>query len=327
LLPGEGLTPEKPLSRPLMMLDPLVSACHRFWWLLLVCLLGPAPGLLAQQQTRAAKDSLPASPRLPLLAAGLGLGYTTGLVILSKTWYRQSPKSGFHFFNDNPEWQQMDKAGHFYGAFQEGRLGIDALRAAGLPERKAIWYGGLLGFVLQSPIEWLDGYAAGYGASAGDLGANALGALALISQQLAWGEAHLRPKYSFHQTRWPRLRPQVLGSSLPEEMLKDYNGQTYWLAADLAWLLPVQSRYPPWLSLAVGYGAEQMVFGHPLTNRQAGYRAYRQYYLAPDIDFRSFRTRHKWLKRVFWLLDMVHLPAPAVEYNRRQGFKLHPIYF
>jgi hypothetical protein len=310
-----------------MMLDLLVCACHRCWWLLLVCLLGPAPGLLAQQQPAAVKDSLPHTTRLPLLAAGLGLGYTTALVVLSKTWYGQSPKTSFHFFNDNAQWKQLDKAGHFYGAFQEGRLGIDALRAAGVAEKKAIWYGGALGFVLQSPIEWLDGYAADYGASAGDLGANALGALALISQELAWGEARFRPKFSFHQTRWAALRPQVLGSSLPGQMLKDYNGQTYWLAADLAYLLPTQSRFPRWLNLAVGYGAEQMVFGDPLTNHQAGHRAYRQYYLAPDINFRYFKSRHGWLQWALRLLDMVHLPVPAVEYNRRQGLKLHPIYF
>jgi hypothetical protein len=309
-----------------MMLHLLAAACPRFLWLLLACLLGPVPGPVAQSRP-AATDTLPHPRMLPLAAAGLGLGYASGLFVLSKTWYGESAKTSFHFFNDNREWKQLDKAGHFWGAYHEGRLGMEALRAAGVPNKKAIWYGGLLGFVLQSPIEWLDGYAADYGASAGDLGANALGAAALIAQQLAWGESRLQPKFSFHQTRWAPLRPQVLGSGLPEELLKDYNGQTYWLAAEVAAFLPAQSRYPIWLNLAVGYGAEEMVFGDPGTNRQAGYRAYRQYYLAPDFNFRNLETRHKWLKRAFWLLDMVHLPLPAVEYNRRQGFKLHPIYF
>jgi hypothetical protein len=303
------------------------SFFSRFLWLLMACLLGPAAGLRAQEKQAAPADSLPDTKRLTLAAAGLGLGYTTGLVILSKTWYSQSARTRFHFFNDNREWQQLDKAGHFWGAFHEGRLGIDALRAARLPERQAIWYGGLLGFVLQSPIEWLDGYAADYGASAGDLGANALGALALISQELAWGQVRLQPKFSFHQTRWAPRRPQVLGQGLAEELLKDYNGQTYWLAADVAAFLPRQSRYPRWLHLALGYGADQMVFGHPADNRQAGYQAYRQYYLALDLDLGQVKTRHKWLQGALWLLDMVHLPAPAVEYNRRQGFKLHPVYF
>jgi hypothetical protein len=306
---------------------PCIPFCLRSYWLIWMCLLGLTADLMAQKQQEALKDTLPDTKRITLAAAGLGLGYTTGLFILSKTWYSESAKTGFHFFNDNREWKQMDKAGHFLGAFHEGRLGIDALIAARVPKKKAIWYGGLLGFVLQSPIEWLDGYAADYGASAGDLGANALGALALISQELTWGEVRIRPEFSFHQTRWAPMRPQVLGSSLAEEVLKDYNGQTYWLTTDVITFLPAESRYPKWLNLAFGYGAENMVFGSPNTNQQAGYHAYRQYYLSLDVNFRHFQTRHKWLKGAFWLLDMVHLPAPAVEYNHRQGLKLHPIYF
>jgi hypothetical protein len=306
-----------------------VPARHRLLWLILFCLTGLSPYLRAQTQERPFPDTIPEpdTRKLALAATGLGLTYSTGLYYLSKTWYSEPAKSGFHFFNDNRQWKQMDKAGHFWGAFHEGRLGIDALKAARIPEKKAIWYGGLLGFVLQAPVEWLDGYAAGYGASAGDLGANALGALALISQELAWGEVRIRPAFSFHRTRLAPLRPRVLGDRLPEEILKDYNGQTYWLSVEVASFLPAPGRYPRWLNLAFGYGAEDMVYGSPGDNRQAGYHAYRQYYLALDVNFRYLRPRSKFLKGALWILDMVHLPAPAVEYNRRQGLRLHPIYF
>jgi hypothetical protein len=309
------------------MLYSSVSSGRRVLWILLLGLLGPICGLKAQQSQAAKADSLPDTRKITLAAAGLGLGYAAGLYVLSETWYSQSERTRFHFFNDNRQWQQLDKAGHLWGAFHEGRLGIEAFRAARMPEKKAIWLGGLLGFVLQSPIEGLDGFAAGYGASAGDLGANALGALALITQELAWGEVRLLPKFSFHQTRWAALRPRVLGSGLHEEVLKDYNGQTYWLAADMASWLPASSRYPKWLNLALGYGADNMVFGSPEANHQAGFHPYRQYYLALDFSFRHIKTRHKILKTAFWVLDMVHLPAPAVEYNRREGLRLHPIYF
>ena len=310
-----------------MMLHLLATGCNRFFWLFLLCLAGALGPLRARQLPPPQADSPAVSTRLPLVAAGLGLGYAGGMYMLSKTWYSDTPKTSFHFFNDNRQWKQVDKMGHFYGAFHEGRLGIAALRAARLPGKKAIWYGGLLGFALQTPIEWLDGYAADYGASAGDLGANALGALALIAQELAWGEVRLQPKFSFHQSAWAGLRPQVLGRNLPGQVLKDYNGQTYWLAADVASFLPEQSRFPRWLHLALGHGADQMVYGNPQQNQAAGYRAYRQYYLALDLRLSHLHTRHKWLKATFWLLDMVHLPAPAVEYNRRQGVKLHPFYF
>lgn len=305
----------------------LVTGLNRFLCLFLLLLATGALPCLGRQLPPQPADTPAVSRKLPLAAAGLGLGYGAGLYVLSKTWYQDEPKTRFHFFNDNRQWKQVDKIGHFYGAFHEGRLGIAALRAARLPEKKAIWYGGLLGFVLQSPIEWLDGYAAGYGASAGDLGANALGSLALIAQELAWGELRLQPKFSFHQSAWAPLRPQVLGSNLAARVLKDYNGQTYWLAADVGAFLPALSRYPRWLNLALGHGANEMVYGHPGQNREAGYRAYRQYYLALDFRLGHLQTRHKWLKATFWLLDMVHLPAPAVEYNRRQGIKLHPFYF
>jgi hypothetical protein len=249
------------------------------------------------------------------------------LLVLSQTWYKQADKTSFHFFNDNREWKQVDKVGHLWTSFHQSRLGVDACRALHLPEKKAIIYGGLLGFVLQSPIELLDGYMADYGASAGDLGANALGSLAVISQELVWGQLRIMPKYSFHRTSYASLRPTVLGSNLAEELLKDYNGQTYWLSADVSTFLPRTSHYPKWLNLAIGYGGERMVYGNPRTNTQMGYQAYRQYYLSFDLNLMNIKTRHAFLKKVFYVLSMVHLPAPAVEYNRRQGFKLHPIYF
>jgi hypothetical protein len=43
----------------------------------------------------------------------------------------------------------------------------------------------------------------------------------------------ITPKFSFHTTQYAQYRPNVLGSSLAEQILKDYNGQTYWLSVNL----------------------------------------------------------------------------------------------
>ncbi|WP_246150991.1 DUF2279 domain-containing protein [Adhaeribacter aerolatus] len=282
---------------------------------------------VSAQPATAAPDSIAPAKHIKLAAVGLAIGYTGMLVGLSQTWYEQSEKTSFHFFNDNPEWLQLDKAGHFWGAFHESRLGIEALRAARVPEQKAIIYGSLLGFALQSPIELLDGYAADYGASVGDLSANAAGSLAVLVQQLAWGELKILPKFSFHRTAYANLRPNVLGSNLPEELLKDYNGQTYWLTANISSFLPAQSAYPKWLNLALGYGGQRIVYGMPQENRQNGFDAYRQYYLALDLNLLHVKTRHKLLRTAFSLISMVHLPAPTLEYNRKKGFRFHPVYF
>jgi hypothetical protein len=264
--------------------------------------------------------------RLPLLVGGLAVTYTGLMYALSEAWYT-GEKTKLHWFNDLPEWKQMDKAGHFWGAFHQSRGAVDMLRWAGVPDRRALWYGGFVGFLLQSPIELLDGRDPAYGASASDLAANFLGSAGLIGQQLAWGEVRIMPKYSFHTTPYAARRPNVLGKSLAEQHLKDYNGQTYWLCADVGAWLPATSRWPRWLQPAVGYGAQQMVFNDPATNAAAGLHAYRQYYLTLDVDLRRIPTHSKLLRRVFYVASIFHLPAPALEWNKRRGFVAHGLYY
>lgn len=264
--------------------------------------------------------------RLPVLAGGLVLSYSGTMYLLGQGWYT-GEQSKFHWFNDLPEWKQMDKAGHFWGAFHESRGAVDMLRWAGVPDRKAIWYGGFVGFLLQSPIELLDGRDPQYGASATDLAANFLGSVGLIGQQLAWNEVRIMPKYSFHTTRYAPLRPNVLGKSLGEQYLKDYNGQTYWLCADVGAWLPATSRWPRWLQPAVGYGAQEMVYNDPDANAALGLRPYRQLYLSLDVDLRKIPTRSKLLKRVFYVASIFHLPAPALEWNPRRGLVAHGLYY
>ncbi|QHL89330.1 DUF2279 domain-containing protein [Nibribacter ruber] len=253
--------------------------------------------------------------------------YTGSMIALGETWYQENARTSFHWFNDAREWKQIDKAGHFWGAVHESRLGIEALKRAGLPEKKAIWYGGMLGIVLQSPIEYLDGRSLDYGASASDLAANAAGSFAVIGQQLAWGETRILPKFSFHSTRYAAIRSNVLGKNWQEQTLKDYNGQTYWLSVDVPKFLSTTSRYPKWLNLALGYGAEEVVYHDADANRLAGLSPYRQYYLSVDLNWQAIPTRSKFLKGTFALLSILKFPAPALEYNRRHGFKAHALYF
>ncbi|UOQ67813.1 hypothetical protein MUN86_08135 [Hymenobacter volaticus] len=81
------------------------------------------------------------------------------------------------------------------------------LQWAGVPERRAIWYGGFVGFLLQSPIELLDGRDPAYGASATDLAANFLGSVGLIGQQLAWGKCASCPSTRFIPRPTPLAAP------------------------------------------------------------------------------------------------------------------------
>ena len=264
--------------------------------------------------------------RQRLLAGGYALSYGAIYTGLTTSWYT-GEKVPLHWFNDLPEWQQLDKCGHFWGAFQESRGAVDMLRWAGLSEKKAIWYGSFFGFVLQSPIEILDGRDPQYGASASDLAANFLGSVGVLSQQLLWHDIRLMPKWSFHLTPYAAQRPNVLGRTGAERFLKDYNGQTYWLCADVGAFLKPGNRYPRWLQPAFGYGGEDMVYNDNGTNAAKDLRPYRQFYLSLDVDLRRIPTRHVWLKRVFYTLSIFHLPAPALELNGRGGVVFHGLYF
>ena len=249
------------------------------------------------------------------------------LVSLNSAWYKDQERTDFHFFNDNRQWKQVDKVGHFWGAFHQSRAGIDLLRWAGVPEKKAVIYGGLLGVALQTPIEIFDGYQSDYGASVGDLVANTVGSAAVVAQELAWREVRIMPKYSFHTTRYANERPNVLGSTLAEQALKDYNGQTYWLSVNVGAFLKEETRYPKWLNLAVGYGAEEMVYNHEPSNRAAGFDAHRQFYLSPDLNLMHFKGRSKIWNTALYVLSIIKVPAPTLEYNRKNGFKVHALYF
>src|SRR5688572_21958274 len=55
--------------------------------------------------------------RLNTFIAGSAAGYGATLFGLHQLWYRNSAQQSFRFFNDNAEWKQVDKLGHFYSAF------------------------------------------------------------------------------------------------------------------------------------------------------------------------------------------------------------------
>jgi len=283
-------------------------------------------------------DTLPSAQeglrpgRLTGVLACQGTLHAASLAGLYYAWYRDYPQSSFHLFNDAGEWKQVDKCGHALSAYYISRIGYQSYRWSGVTPGRSALFGGLLGFAYLLNIEILDGFSSGWGFSAGDLAANTLGCAAFAGQQLAWGEQRLALKYSFHRTDYPRYRPDLLGKNLIQEMVKDYNGQTYWISANIASFLPARSKFPGWLNVAVGYGAEGMTgatanpAGGPGQD-QPGFPRYRQYFLSFDADLTRIPVRSKWLRGVFTVLSFIKLPAPALEYNSHGQFKTHLIFF
>lgn len=176
--------------------------------------------------------------RIWLVAGGNVVAYSTTMIGLYSAWYKDYPQSGFHSFNDWPEWKQVDKVGHFYSAYIESRASMELWRWTGIERKKRIWIGGMSGAFYQTVIEVLDGFSAEWGWSWADFGANILGSGALVAQEFAWDEQRIKFKFSFHNKNYndPSLNKRsdiLFGKSTPERLIKDYNGQTYWASANL----------------------------------------------------------------------------------------------
>jgi len=247
--------------------------------------------------------------------------YTGIIVLLGTAWYSPQWITGFHFFNDAPEWKQMDKFAHFFWAFQISSLLARLMLWAGMDLRDSAKAGAILGFLFVSSIELMDGFSVDYGASIFDVVANLLGCLAFFGQSVLWKKINIWPKFSFHTTAFAPLRPAMLGDGLLEEVLKDYNGQTFWYSFHSKHL-----RLPAWLNLAVGVGAEGMLRARDEQNALMNFSPHRKYFLSVDLNFSHIQSQSRILNWLLYLVNVIKVPAPTIEISS-QGIRFHPIYF
>lgn len=258
--------------------------------------------------------------------------YVGTMGLLATQWYSKEDRTSFHTFNDNKQWLQMDKVGHVFSAYQTGRLGIDVLKWAKLSDDKAAIFGGSLGFLFLSGVEVLDGFSEEWGFSWGDFGANTIGAGLAISQELLFGKQIGLVKFSYHPTDFRAYRPSVLGETKQAGILKDYNGQTYWLSVNLKDITRSE-LIPKWLSISGGYSATGM-FGGSLnpSENSAGLslpnvNRYRQYYLSLDIDLERIPTESTFLKATLKALNFIKVPLPTIRFQEGKSPKFYPFYF
>jgi len=252
------------------------------------------------------------------------------LIGINQLWYANFDKSSFHTLNDSNDWLQMDKIGHAMSAYYVGKIGMNALDWAGESKKNQLLYGATLGFGFLSVVEIFDGYSEEWGFSTADIIANATGTSLLIGQELLWDEQRILLKYSFHNTKYANQRPELLGENFLEQTLKDYNGQTYWLSANL-WSFHKKSKIPKWLNIAFGYGADGMISSNTdylinstIHNPQDRTR---QYYVSFDVDLSKIKTQSKLLKTLFSTINFIKIPAPTIEINSKGKGKFHFLYF
>lgn len=261
--------------------------------------------------------------RLRVFVASTGILYTASMASLYYVWYENAEETSFRFFDDSDEWKQMDKYGHFFSAFYLSFGVSRSLMWCNVLDKKAIIWGSVTSFALLLPIEIFDGYSEAYGASGTDLLANAAGASLYFVQAAVWNEVRIHPKFSFQRSNYAQMRPEVLGNNLGKELVKDYNGQTYWMSVDMDKFI----RFPKWLNLAFGFGAEGMVYARDAQNIAAGLgKPYRQFYIGLDPDLTALKGRSKFWNTMIDIGNMIKIPGPTLEVSNGKA-TFHPLHF
>jgi len=270
--------------------------------------------------------------RLRTTAISAGALYGATMTTLWFLWYNDYEHSEFHWINDNGAWMGLDKMGHMTTVYTTSGYMYEALRWSGVDNTKATLYGALTGWGFMASVEFLDGLSAEWGASWGDIIANTTGAALFVSQQLIWKEQRIRLKFSYSPSSYAQYRPDLLGENHWQRIIKDYNGETFWLSANIASFIHKDSRFPKWLNVAVGYGGKGMLGAYSNPPEHNGqplpeFDRVQQYYLSLDVDWTRIKTNSAVLRTVFKVFSFVKLPFPALEYNNENGVVWHWMFY
>lgn len=114
-----------------------------------------------------------------------------------------------------------------------------------------------------------------------------------------------------------------MGSGIHEQILKDYNGQTYWLSTSTHHIFGNERL--KWLALAGGYGATGMTGGssNPLPNY---YNREREFYFGLDVDLSQIPTQKKGIKVLLEILNCIKFPAPTLEFETDGTIQFHYLF-
>ncbi len=262
--------------------------------------------------------------KVPLTSVALGL---TSYYFLNDLWYSQYPQSNFHFFNDNKEWLQMDKVGHAFTSYQIGNQLYPAFLRTGYNEKESARYAALTGWSYMMGIEILDGFSTQWGFSPYDILANSTGSFLYWIQQEKWGEQKINLKFSYYPTRFSKMNPAQLGENFQQRILKDYNGQTYWLSLNSTLFFNKNNTFRDAINFNIGYSTTEMIRAKTNNNLVNNFHPTREILFSFDADLNRVKWKRKGMKKVARILSVVKIPLPALEIRGDGKIKFHSFYF
>jgi hypothetical protein len=260
-------------------------------------------GVDGMSDSESAGDGHVSYGRLAIVGGGM-IATMAGIHIYQQNGWWKDNRAPFHFQEDLNYGLWVDKVGHFYGATVFTFIARKAFEWTGLSERTSMWLGSGGALLFQTYIEIEDGFSK-WGFDRVDFAANFLGAAWPVGRYYLPFMRNVDVKFSYHPSQLLHSQGGIGFRGQQHLIFDDYEGQTLWLSIKVHNVLPksAQDYWPPWLALAVGYGARDI----------ASPRSYPVVFLALDYDMSRIIPQDTWfLKTLGEALNFIHFPAPAV---------------
>ena len=282
--------------------------------------------LYATSQTDSSKTII------KIINIGVPSAAVISLVGINEVWYKNYARSDFHFFDDLKEWNGMDKIGHACTSYQLNKVSHSLFKKNNI--KKPLLKSSVYTFGYMLGVELLDGYSTEWGFSIYDVIGNGLGTILYTFQERKFKNQPFKIKFSSHKSTYASCRPSLLGENRLQQILKDYNGQTYWLTFNYNELWNKRIKLFDYIDFAFGYSIDGFTGGHNnpeisscncLINDCNNLKRTSQFIFSVDLNTSKIKNKHPILGKFLLPFDIVKIPFPAFILNNSKNFKL--IYF
>ena len=282
--------------------------------------------LYATSQTDSSKTII------KIINIGVPSAAVISLVGINEVWYKNYARSDFHFFDDLKEWNGMDKIGHACTSYQLNKISHSLFKKNNI--KKPLLKSSVYTFGYMLGVELLDGYSTEWGFSIYDVIGNGLGTILYTLQERKFKNQPFEIKFSSHKSTYASCRPSLLGENRLQQILKDYNGQTYWLTFNYNELWNKRIKLFDYIDFAFGYSIDGFTGGHNnpeisscncLISNCNNLKRTSQFIFSVDLNTSKIKNKHPILGKFLLPFDIVKIPFPAFILNNSKNFKL--IYF
>ena len=282
--------------------------------------------LYATSQTDSSKTII------KIINIGVPSAAVISLVGINEVWYKNYARSDFHFFDDLKEWNGMDKIGHACTSYQLNKISHSLFKKNNI--KKPLLKSSVYTFGYMLGVELLDGYSTEWGFSIYDVIGNGLGTILYTIQERKFKNQPFKIKFSSHKSTYASCRPSLLGENRLQQILKDYNGQTYWLTFNYNELWNKRIKLFDYIDFAFGYSIDGFTGGHNnpeisscncLISNCNNLNRTSQFIFSVDLNTSKIKNKHPILGKFLLPFDIVKIPFPAFILNNSKNFKL--IYF